>query len=56
MHSPMQATLAIVISTLFIVRSGDEIAAELVFDVNADDIVKSLFGGGEAELAAPASH
>src|SRR5947209_20015806 len=33
--------------------SGDEIAAKLVVDVNADDIVERLLGGGEAELERP---
>src|ERR1700761_4282037 len=33
--------------------SGDEITAQLVFDMDADDIVKILLGGGKAELACP---
>src|SRR5215467_11628852 len=43
MHSPMQATPAIL--------SGDKISAELILDVDADDVVKIILGGGEAELA-----
>src|SRR3979411_3383000 len=46
MHSPMQATLVMTVSA----ASGDELAAEFVFDMNPDDIVEGLFGGGKAEL------
>src|SRR5450756_1436605 len=33
--------------------SGHELAGEFVLDVDPDDIVKGLFGGGEAELERP---
>src|SRR6185437_7626753 len=33
--------------------SGDELTTQFVLDVNPDDVVKSLFGGGEAELDGP---
>src|SRR3954468_21375834 len=46
MHSPMQATLVMTVSA----ASGDELAAEFVLDVNPDDVVEGLFGGGKAEL------
>src|SRR6266581_8004745 len=32
---------------------GHKLAAEFVLDVNLDDVVKRLFGGGEAELERP---
>src|SRR5689334_5361031 len=31
--------------------SADEISAELILDMDADDVVKGVLGGGEAELA-----
>src|SRR6478752_4203943 len=52
MHSPMQATLVMTVSA----ASGDELAAELVLDVNPDDVVEGLFGGGEAELQRAVGH
>src|SRR5258708_37473115 len=34
-------------------RSVDELTTKFIIDVNPDDIVKGLFGGGKAELAGP---
>src|SRR4051812_32217644 len=45
----MQATLAMTLSA----ASGDELAAEFVFDVNPDDVVEGLFSGGKAETESP---
>src|ERR1700682_4684954 len=34
-------------------RSGHELTTKFVLDVNPDNVVKSLFRGGEAELERP---
>src|SRR6266480_4928667 len=34
-------------------RSGHELTTKFVLDVNPDNVVKALFGGGEAKLERP---
>src|SRR5450756_398796 len=47
---PTMLAVMVVLLEIAASRSGHELTTKFVIDVNPDNVVKGLFGGGEAEL------